>query len=57
MKNVVVYKNKKESLKINIYLTQAWTLLFRPLLLLYRNQSTDLQIRSMGQFLSSGNTG
>ena len=42
MKNGVAYKNQNIYLKINIYLKQASTLSFRPVLPLYRNQSTDL---------------
>ena len=43
IKNAVPYKSKNMYLTINIYLTQAFTLPFRPVLLLYRNQPTDLQ--------------
>ena len=56
MKNGVGYKNKNVYVKINIFFNQASILSFRPMLLLYRNQSTDLQITSMGQFLCNGNT-
>ena len=41
MKNGVAYKNQNVYLKINIYLNQASTLQFRPVLSLYRNQYTD----------------
>ena len=57
MKNRVAYKNKNVYLKINIYLNQASTLPFRPVLPLYRNQSTDLWSKSMEGFLYNGNTG
>ena len=57
MKNGVGYKNKNVCLKINIYLNQASTLPFRSMFPLYRNQSTDLQSTSMGQFLYNGSTG
>ena len=57
MKNRIAYKNKNAYLKINIYLNQASTLPFRPMLPLYRNQCTDLQSTSMGQFLYKDNTG
>ena len=57
MKNGVAYKNKSAYLKINIYLNQASTLPFKPMLPLCRNQSTDLQSTSMGRFLYNGNTG
>ena len=50
MKNGVAYKNLM-LMKINIYLNQASTFPFRPMLPLYRKQSTDLQSTSMGQFL------
>ena len=50
MKNGVVYKNQNVYLKINIYLNQASTLRFRPVLPLYRNQSTDIWSKSMGWF-------
>ena len=56
MKNGVAYKNKNVYLKINIYLNQASTLPFRPMLSLYRNQSTDLWSKKMGWFLYHGNT-
>ena len=42
MKNGVAYKNQNVYLKINIYLNQASTLQFRPVLPLYRNQFTDI---------------
>ena len=42
MKNGVVYKNQNVYRKINIYLNQASTFLFRSVLSLYKNQSTDL---------------
>ena len=51
MKNGVAYKNQNVYLKINIYLNQASTLSFRPVLPLYRNQSTDILSKSMGWFL------
>ena len=57
MKNRVANKNKNVYLKINIYLNQASTLPFRPVLPLYRNQSTDLWSKSMEGFLYNGNTG
>ena len=57
MKNGAAYKNQNVYLKINIYLNQASTLTFRPVLPLYRNQSTDLCSKSMGWFLYNGNTG
>ena len=57
MKNGLAYKNKNVYLKINIYLNQASTLPFRPVLPLYRNQSTDLWSKSMEGFLYNGNTG
>ena len=43
--------------KTNIHLNQASTLPFRSVLLLCRNQSTDLWSKSMGWFLYIGNTG
>ena len=57
MKNGVAYKNQNVYLKINIYLNQASTLRFRPVLSLYRNQSSDIWSKSMGWFLYNGNTG
>ena len=57
MKNGVAYKNQKVYLKINIYLNKASTLQFRPVLLSYRNQSTDIWSKSIGWFLNNGNTG
>ena len=57
MKNGVAYKNENVYLKINIYVKQASTLLFRVVLPLYRNQSTDIWSKSMGWFLYNGNTG
>ena len=42
MKNGVAYKNEDVYLKINIYLNQACTFSFRPVLPLYKNQFTDL---------------
>ena len=57
MKNVVAYKNQNVYIKINNYLNQASTLRFRPVLPLYRNQSTDIWSKSMGQFLYNGNAG
>ena len=61
MKNRVASENKNVYLNINIfilttYIGQAYTLTFRPVLPLYRNQSTDLQSKSMGQFLYNDNT-
>ena len=50
MKNGVGYKNQNVCLKINIYLNQASTLAFRPVLLLCRNQYTNLWSKSMGWF-------
>ena len=55
MKIWVAHNNKKVYLKINIYLNQASTFLFGPVLLLYRNQSTDLQTKPLGRFLYNGN--
>ena len=43
-------------LKINIYLNQASTLWFRPVLPLYRNQSTDIWSKLKGRFLYNENT-
>ena len=40
MKNGLFYKNQDVYLKINIYLNQASTLQFKPVLPLYRDQST-----------------
>ena len=57
MKNGLAYKNQNVYLKIDIYSNQAYTLSFRPVLLLYRNQSTDLWSKSMVWFLYNGNTG
>ena len=57
MKNGVAYKNQNVYLKINIYLNQASTLRFRPVLPLYRNQPTDIWSKLMGLFLYNGNTG
>ena len=57
MKNGVAYKNQNVYQKINIYLNQASTLRVRPVLPLYRNQSTDIWSKSMGWFLYNGNTG
>ena len=57
MKNAVAYKNQNVCLKIDIYLNQASALQFRPVLPLYRNQSTDIWSKSMGWFLYNGNTG
>ena len=42
MKNGVAYKNQNVYLKINIYHNQVSPLPSRPVLQLYRNQSTDL---------------
>ena len=57
MKNGLAYKNQNVYLKIDIYSNQAYTLSFRPVLLLYRNQSTDLWSKSMVWFLYNGKTG
>ena len=57
MKNGDAYKNQNLYLKINIYLIQASTLQFRPVLPLYRNQSTDIWSKLMGLFIHNGNTG
>ena len=57
MKNGVAYKNQNVYLKINIYLNQVSTLRFRPVLPLYKTQSTDIWSKSMGWFLYNGNTG
>ena len=57
MKNGVAYKNQNVYLKINICLNQASTLRFRPVLPLYRNQFTDIWIKSMGWFLYNHNNG
>ena len=57
MKNEVAYKNQIVYLKIDIYLNQAATLRLRPVLPLYRNQSTDIWSKWMGWFLYNGNTG
>ena len=57
MKNGVAYKNQNLFLKINIYLNQASTLQFRSVLLLYRNQSTDVWRTLMALFPYNGNTG
>ena len=51
MKNGVTYKNQDVYLQINIYLNKTSTLPFRPVLPLYRNQSTGLCNKSMGWFL------
>ena len=61
MKNGVASENKNVYLNINIfiltiYIDQASTLPFRPVLLLYRNQCIDLQSKSMKRFLYNGNT-
>ena len=57
MKNGVAYENQNVYLKINIYLSQASTLRFRPVLPLYRNQSTHIWSKLMGWFLYNRNTG
>ena len=57
MKNGVAYKNQNMYRKINIYLKQASSLPFKPLLPSYRNQLTDLWSKPMGCFLYNGNTG
>ena len=59
MKNGVASENKNMYLKINIFIltvfiNQTSTLPFRPVLPLYKNQSTDLQSKSMGRFLCNG---
>ena len=61
MNNGVASGNKSVYLKINIfiltiYIDQASTLPSRPVLPLYRNQSNDLQSKSMGRFPYNGNT-
>ena len=61
MKNGVASENKNMYLKINIFIltvfiNQTSTLPFRPVLPLYRNQSTDLQSKSMRWFLYNGKT-
>ena len=61
MKNGVASENKNMYLKINIFIltvfiNQTSTLPFRPVLPLYRNQSTDLQSKSIGRFLYNGKT-
>ena len=57
MKNGVAYRNQDVCLQINIYLNKTSTLPFRPVLPLYRNQSTGLCNKSMGWFLYNGSTG
>ena len=57
MKNGVAYKNQNVYLKINIYLKQVSTLRSRPVLPLYRNQSTDIWSKLTEWFLYNGNTG
>ena len=57
MENGVAYKIQNVYLKINTYLNHSSTLPFRPVLPLYRNQSTDLWSKSMEGFLYNGNTG
>ena len=47
MKNGVAYKNQNLYLKINIYHNEASTLPYRPVLPLYRNQSTDIWSNGM----------
>ena len=59
MKNGVASENKNMCLKINvfiltIYIDQASTLPLRPVLPLHRNQSTDLQTKSVGRSLYNG---
>ena len=56
MKNGVAYKNQNVYLKIDIYLNGS-TLRFRPMLSLYRNQSTNIWSKSMEWSLYNGNTG
>ena len=60
MKNGVASENKNMHLNINIfiltiYIDWASNLPFRSVLALYRNQSTDLQSKSMGRFLYNAN--
>ena len=61
MKNGIAFEYKNMYLKINIFIltvfiNQTSTLPFRPVLPLYRNQSTDLQSKSIGRFLYNGKT-
>ena len=61
MKNGDASENKNAYLNIDIfiltiYIDKASALPFRPVLPLCRNQSTDLQSRSMGRFLYNDNT-
>ena len=61
MKNGVASENKNMYQQINIFIltvfiNQTSTLPFRPVLPLYRNQSTDLQSKSMVRFLYNGKT-
>ena len=57
MKNGVAYKKQNVYLKINIYLNQASTLQFRPVLPLCGNQFTVVWSKSMEWFLYNRNTG
>ena len=50
MKDLVAYKNQNVYLKINIYLNQASNLPFRPVLSLYRNQSTVYEANRWDSF-------
>ena len=61
MKNGVASENKNMYLRINIFIlivfiNQTYTLPFRPVLPLHRNQFTDLQSKSMERFLYNGKT-
>ena len=61
MKNGLASESKNMYLKVNIFIltvfiNQTSTLPFKPVLPLYRNQSTDLQSKSMGRFLYNGKT-
>ena len=61
MKNGIAFEYKNMYLKINIFIltvfiNQTSTLPFRPVLPLNRNQSTDLQSKSMVRFLYKGKT-
>ena len=56
MKNGVAYEKQNVYLKINIYLNKTSTLQFRPVLPLYRNQSTDIWRKSIGWFPYNRNT-
>ena len=61
MKNGVASESKNMYLKINIFIltvfiNQTFNLPFKPVLPLYRKQSTDLQSKSMGRFLYNDKT-